>query len=216
VQKVTAIDVRAVTRVLGGRPVLRGVSARFEGGTTTFVEGPNGAGKSTLLAVLGTALRPTLGSVVYEPIGDDPAGIRGELGWVTHEGRLYGELSGRENLELTAKLHGVDVGAAYAEVRERLALGDFEDQPVITLSRGQRQRVALARALVNAPSVILLDEPLTGLDAESGARVAALLCEERDRGHVVVVVSHTPGFPERIGGRRLRLERGRVVVNEAV
>ena len=212
--KIEAIDVRAVTRVFGGRPVLKGVTTRFERGTVTVVEGPNGAGKSTLLAVIGGLLAPTAGLVDYRPFGPAPDLIRGELGFLGHDGRVYRELSGRENIELAARLHGVDVGTAYDRIAERLALSDFAHQPVSTLSRGQRQRVALARALVHAPSLILLDEPLTGLDAETATRVAELLVAERALGHICIVVSHTDGFVERVGARRIRIERGRVTRDE--
>ncbi|HEX3597732.1 MAG TPA: ABC transporter ATP-binding protein [Polyangiaceae bacterium] len=214
--RIDAVDVRGVTRAFGGRPVLRGVTTRFERGTVTFVEGPNGAGKSTLLGVLGTALSPTSGTVRFEPIGDSVEDVRRELGWLSHEGRMYRELTGRENIELAARLQGVASTSAFAGVSSRLGLDDFADQPVATLSRGQRQRVALARALVHEPSLLLLDEPLTGLDVESADRLAKVISEERTRGSIVIVVSHTTGFPERIGGRRIRLERGRIVKDIAV
>jgi heme exporter protein A len=124
---------------------------------------------------------------------------------------MYRELTGRENVELAARLHGEDLRPAFEVVSGRLGLAEFADQPVATLSRGQRQRVALARVLVHRPSLLLLDEPLTGLDVESANRLAAVIAEERGNGTIVVVVSHTEGFPERVGGRRLRLERGRIV-----
>lgn len=214
--RIEAVDVRGVSRAFGGRPVLRGVTTRFERGTVTFVEGPNGAGKSTLLGVIGTTLVPTSGSVRYEPVGDSVAEVRRELGWLSHDGRIYRELTGRENIELTARLHGEDPKEAFNAVGRRLGVDEFADQPVATLSRGQRQRVALARVLVHRPSLLLLDEPLTGLDVDSANRLATVIAEERSSGTIVVVVSHTEGFPERVGGRRLRLERGRIVRDAAV
>jgi heme exporter protein A len=216
VPRIEAVDVRSVTRSFGGRPVLRGVTTRFERGTVTFVEGPNGAGKSTFLGILGTMLSPTSGTVRFEPLSDSLGDVRRELGWLAHEGRMYRELTGRENVELAARLHGVPTAEAFAVVAARLGLDEFADQPVATLSRGQRQRVALARALVHGPSLVLLDEPLTGLDMESADRLARVIVEERDRGSIVIVVSHTAGFPERVGGRRIRLERGRLVRDEPV
>jgi heme exporter protein A len=192
------------------------VTTRFARGTITFVEGPNGAGKSTLLGVLGTAIAPTSGTVTYAPLGGSPEEVRAELGWVAHDSRAYRELSGRENVALSARLRGVDPDAGFARVSERLGLEDFADQPVQTLSRGQKQRVAIARAVVHEPSLLLLDEPLTGLDTETAERVARWLEAERERGAIVIVVSHVAGFPERVGGRRLRLERGRIVLDAGV
>jgi heme exporter protein A len=211
VPRIEAVDVRSVTRAFGGRPVLRGLTTRFERGTVTFVEGPNGAGKSTLLGVIGTMLPPTSGSVRFEPLGDAVEAIRRELGWLAHDGRMYRELTARENVELAARLHGVAPAEAFTTVARRLGLDEFADQPVATLSRGQRQRVALGRVLVHHPSLLLLDEPLTGLDTDSAERLATVIAEERTAGSIVVVVSHTAGFPERVGGRRIRLERGRIV-----
>jgi ABC-type multidrug transport system ATPase subunit len=210
VPKVESIEVRGVTRVFSGKTVLRGVSTRFDAGTITIIEGPNGAGKSTLLGVLGTTLAPTAGVVVYAPLGEEPEAVRAELGWVAHESRAYRDLTARENVRLSAELRGVDARAAFARLEEPLGLREFADQVFGTLSRGQRQRVALARALVHEPSVILLDEPLTGLDAESCERVAHLFEAERARGAILIVVNHVAGFAERMRARRLRLERGRI------
>jgi ABC-type multidrug transport system ATPase subunit len=190
--------------------VLRGVSARFEQGTITFIEGPNGAGKSTLLAIMAAGLEPTAGSVSYAPLGGSRSLVRAELGWLAHESRAYRDLTTRENVELAARLHGIDPDLGFSRASEALGLGPFSEQAFGTLSRGQRQRVALARVLVHTPSLLLLDEPLTGLDSESMERVAALLIRERERGSVVIVVSHVEGFPERVNGRRLRLEAGRI------
>jgi heme exporter protein A len=216
VARVESIDVRGVTRIFSGRTVLRGVSTRFEAGTITFIEGANGAGKSTLLGILGTILAPTSGVVTYAPFGEDPEAVRAELGWVAHESRAYRDLTARENIHLAAALRGVDCATSFERLAAPLGLRDFADQAFGTLSRGQRQRVALARALVHEPSLILLDEPLTGLDAESCERVAVLFEAERARGAIVIIVNHVAGFAERMGARRLRLERGRLSADAAV
>jgi heme exporter protein A len=207
---VERIEVRAVTCILGGRTVLRRVSARFDRGTITFVEGSNGAGKSTLLGVIGTLLRPTSGFVAYEPLPESPEDIRSQLGWLGHDARVYRDLTSRENVDLAARLSGIDPVKGWARVASRLGIEALADQAVATLSRGQKQRVALARALVHEPSLVLLDEPATGLDVDGSERVERLLVEERDRGAIVIVVSHAAGAAERVSGRRLKLDRGRL------
>ncbi len=210
VSGVTRISVQKVTRLFGATAALRGVTCEFVPGTITFVQGPNGAGKSTLMSIVGTVLRPTAGKVVYEPFGTSTRQARHHIGWVAHDSHCYRDLTGRENVALAAQLYGCTDADAIAQSCERVGAGRFWDQPVGTLSRGQRQRIALARALVHSPSILLLDEPLTGLDAATTERFDQVLLEERDRGRIVVVISHRDGWAERTGGRVLRIEAGRV------
>jgi heme exporter protein A len=207
---VKRIVVDRVTRLFGATAALRGISCSFEAGTLTFVQGPNGAGKSTLLAILATVLRPSSGQVRYEPYGSRDAARR-QIGWVAHDSHCYRELSGRENVELSAQLYGVrEVAAAAERACTLVGAQRFWAQPVSTLSRGQKQRVALARALVHSPSVLLLDEPLTGLDPAAIDGFDQVLQSERDRGTVVIVVNHREGWAERLGGRQLNIENGRL------
>lgn len=209
---VSRIEVRGVTRRFGATLALRQVSAAFEAGSLTFLEGPNGAGKSTLLAIIGTVLRPSSGSVWYEPFGDDPALARRYIGWVAHESHCYRELSGRRNIELVAQIHGLpDPEPQVERVIARVGAAAFANRPVGTLSRGQRQRIALARALVHDPTVLLLDEPWTGLDVASAEKLEAVIREEVARGSLVVAVTHGAGTAERLGARRVRIEGGKVV-----
>jgi heme exporter protein A len=211
VQPIERIVVDSVTRTFGAVAALRAVSLELRAGEIVMLQGANGAGKSTLLAVLATVLRPTLGRVVYEPLGEDHELVRRELGWVAHESLCYRELSGRENVELAARIYGVDPRAGWERTSERVQARGFGDRPVGKLSRGQRQRIALARALVHEPSVLLLDEPWTGLDRASSALLEQALVAERDRGTLVVVSSHATEQAERLGARRVELAAGRIV-----
>lgn len=211
---VERVSVQRVTRLYGATAALRGVSCEFTRGTMTFVQGPNGAGKSTLLNIVGTVLRPTSGQVVYEPLGSGEA-ARPYMGWVGHEAHCYPELTGRENVELAAEIYGVGERARIMAVCEQVGANAFFDQPVGTLSRGQKQRIALARALVHRPSVLLLDEPLSGLDRDAVRRFDEVLRAERERGAIVVVVSHQQGWAERLGARQIYMQRGRIDAVEA-
>jgi len=207
---ISSIELRNVTRLFGAQVALRAVDVDFAPGPLTFVQGHNGAGKSTLMAVVGTVLKPTKGRVTYAPHGSSRLEARRHIGWVAHESHCYSELSGRENVELAARIYGLDPTAAWREACERVQAERFGNQPVATLSRGQRQRIALARALVHKPSVLLLDEPLTGLDLASVERMERILIEERDRGTIVIVISHTAGMAERLEGRRIYMHQGRI------
>jgi heme exporter protein A len=204
------VETRGIRRNFGVVPVLRGVDARFESGTISLIEGANGAGKTTLLSIIGTTLAPSAGHVWYEPYGRDRVAVRRELGWVSHESQCYADLTARENVEFAARLRGLDGRVAWESQVDRFGLTGLEARRMGELSRGQRQRVALARALAHRPSLLLLDEPWTGLEVKLATRLEEILEEERARGAIVIVVSHDPGVAERLNARRVRLERGRV------
>jgi ABC-type multidrug transport system ATPase subunit len=210
VPRIDRIVVDQVTRTFGAVAALRGVNLELSAGQICMLEGENGAGKSTLLSVLATVLKPTLGRVIYEPIGEELEQVRPELGWVSHESLCYRELTGRENVELAGRAYGVVDPTAWERARDRVDARAFADRPVRLLSRGQRQRIALARALVHAPSVLLLDEPWAGLDTKSSDLLERALIAERDNGTLVVVSSHAPDQAERLGARRIRLTAGRI------
>jgi ABC-type multidrug transport system ATPase subunit len=207
---ISRIEVQSVTRLFGANIALRSVDVDFAPGPITFVQGPNGAGKSTLMSIVGTILKPSKGKVIYAPYGGSRELARRHIGWVAHDSHCYAELTGRENVELAARLYGLDPKPAWQQVCARVQAQRFGDQAVGTLSRGQRQRIALARALVHTPSVLLLDEPLTGLDHASVERMETILVEERERGTIVIVISHTQGMAERMQGRRIYMQQGRI------
>lgn len=205
------IEARGLTKLFGPTPALRGARLDVRAGEITLLTGPNGAGKSTLLSILGTQLRPSRGTVSYlDESGQQLSRreVRARLGWVSHASHCYAELTGRQNVELVAELQGAPAHA-YERVAERVGLGKFALRPLSTLSRGQTQRVALARALVHEPELLLLDEPWTGLDEASSRILERVVFEEREAGHVLVVVSHEPGLATRLGAREVRVEEGR-------
>jgi ABC-type multidrug transport system ATPase subunit len=202
--------VHGVTRRFGSHWVLRGVEARFDEGSLTVVEGANGAGKSTFMGVVGGLIRPTEGSVTWEPEGVPVDRCRGSIGWVGHDSCSYRDLTVEENVMLAGTLNGVKGEVARACL-ERVGAAPFGKQRVATLSRGQKQRVALARGIVHRPSLLLLDEPFTGLDARGSEMLEAVLLQERARGAIVVVVSHDHTLAGRLQASLLRMNRGRLV-----
>jgi heme exporter protein A len=171
----------------GGQMVaLDDVSFSLTAGQTLVVFGPNGAGKTTLLKVVAGLIRPQSGSVRV-------AGGRRSIGWIGHQSHLYGHLTVRENLLFWASLYGVPAGRRgprTREVLERLGIADRAEQPVESLSRGLVQRAAIAKALIHDPSVLLLDEPFTGLDLAAAAEFRALLGELHGAGRVLVLATH--------------------------
>src|SRR5256712_11751218 len=142
------------------------ISFTVQPGQTLAIFGPNGAGKTTLLKVLAGLIQPQRGRA-------EVAGGRRAIGWIGHQPQLYAPLTVRENLRFWASLYGVSVPG---ELLSRLGLEEHADRPVRALSRGLVQRVAIARALLHDPTVLLLDEPFTGLDrvaAEALSRLPA-------------------------------------------
>jgi heme exporter protein A len=207
----SAVELRAVTKAYGPVRALVGVSCRFEASKVTVVRGPNGSGKSTLLSLVGTLTRASSGVVDHGALGRRRSDVRRQLGWVGHDSLCYPDLSGRQNIELAARLQGCQVSRAYERAAARFDIAAFGGRPVRTYSRGQRQRIALARALVHEPMLLLLDEPTTGLDPASAEKLTAIVKEEARRGATVVVVTHDLGFAAALEADVVALERGRRV-----
>lgn len=175
------------------RPVhaLRGLDLTVRRGEIHGLVGPNGAGKSTAFKILLGLLRPTrgTGSLLGRPLGDREA--RRQLGFLPELPSYYPHLTVAELLRLARALSGVHPhDQADARLLEELGLGALAARPVRRLSKGQLQRVGLAQALVHEPELIVLDEPMSGLDPIGRALVKDRLRSERERGRTVLLSSH--------------------------
>ena len=166
-----------------------------------------------MLALLATLMRPAEGRIRYGEIETDVnrAGIRARIGVLGHDLFLYPELSARENLMLFAGLYGAADRAAAADAAlGHAGLSARGDDPVASLSRGMRQRVALERALIQAPRLVLLDEPFTGLDDASAAALVTRLRQLRDSGAIVVLATHDLDVAEGLLNDAIFLRDGRL------
>ena len=205
-----SVSIRGVSKTFGSVRAVVSASAEFAAARVSVIVGSNGSGKTTLLHIVGALARPTAGEVLHGGRALSSAQVRERLGWVGHDTMCYGDLSGWENIALAAQLRGLDAASSCEAARARFGLGSFADRPVRTLSRGQRQRVALARALVHAPSLVLLDEPTTGLDADGVSALAGVVRGEAQRGATVVVVTHDPAFAADVADARFAMAKGRL------
>lgn len=207
------VEAKGLVKLYGPTRALSGVSARFVAGRVTAVEGPNGSGKSTLLSLLSLMARPTRGCLLFGKYDSAKYPVlRGQIGVLAHAAMVYPELTGVENLNFVASLYGVaNPDRTIAELRERFELGRFAERPTQTYSRGQLQRVALARAVLHRPQLLLLDEPSTGLDVSSTERLCQAIAVERERGAIVVLVTHDPALSEQLADGYVKLVRGRLL-----
>jgi heme exporter protein A len=208
------LRVEGVVKGYGGPPVLRGVDLALEEGEGLSLLGPNGAGKSTLLRVLAGLHKPQAGAVFlmgerFE--GDDPEHRR-RIGFVSHESLLYAGLSARENLRFTGALFGLpSLDARIEEVLAQVGLEWVGPRPVRHYSRGMTQRLTLARALLHRPRLLLLDEPMTGLDPAGIRSLEELLVAFRDEGGGILMTTHDLAHVEPVATRIAFLKAGRVV-----
>ncbi len=188
------VQVKKLTKRYGNERALGGVSLELTAGSMTALLGHNGAGKTTLLGIVSTLVRPTDGAVSYRAKGSEVVGedVRREIGMLAHSSLCYGELTAHENLELVAGLYAVDGSRdAIRAVLDRVGLDSkARDREARTYSRGMLQRLALARALLTRPSLLLLDEPFTGLDRDGAMALGEELGSLRKEGAIVVIVTH--------------------------
>ena len=195
-----AIELTDVGRAYGDRIALQGVTLGLEAGETLAVFGSNGAGKTTLLRILATLLRPHRGEarVLGRELPREGWAVRGKLGFLGHAPLLYRDLTARENLRFHARLHGVPT-ARIEELLDAVGMRVRADDPVHTYSRGMVQRTAVCRAVLHAPELLLLDEPLAGLDPGAAEAVAAADLDRHARGDLARRRVRPRG-----GGRRAR------------
>ncbi|RME35047.1 MAG: heme ABC exporter ATP-binding protein CcmA, partial [Thermoflexia bacterium] len=211
------IEVRSLTRTFGPHVALAGVDLTVEAGEYVTLVGPNGAGKTTLLRILATLIRPTSGTVRIAGMDVACAGpeIRRYIGFLSHRTLLYEDLTAEQNLRFYARLYGIpDASARMDELLQRVGLADRRHDLVRTFSRGMQQRLAVARALIHCPSILLLDEPYTGLDPDAAGALRSLLDELSAEGHTILLTTHDL---ERVSprSRALILHQGRVVYDSA-
>ena len=199
------LSVRDLTKAFtsGSRTltVLDGVSFSVETGATCAIVGPSGSGKTTLLGLCAGLDRPTRGTVHLAGVDlgplseDERAALRAQsVGFVFQNFRLLATLTAAENVAIPLELRG-ERGAheAALDLLDRVGLSDRAGHYPTQLSGGEQQRVALARAFAGRPSLLFADEPTGNLDAETGARVEALLFDlNREAGTALVVVTHDP------------------------
>ena len=201
----SALEIRGLVKSFD-RPAVDGLDLTVRTGEFYTLLGPNGAGKTTTLRMVAGLLRPDKGTIHIAGIDAlvDPVAAKHILAWVSDEPMIYDKLTPYEYLEFVAGLWGLDPALAEARAQELigwLGLGPHAHERCEGFSKGMRQKVALAGALVHDPQVIILDEPLTGLDAGSARQVKTVLRERVAAGGTVIMTTHILEVAERMADR---------------
>jgi ABC-2 type transport system ATP-binding protein len=210
-----ALEIRGLRKSFG-RPAVDGLDLCVRRGEFYMLLGPNGAGKTTTLRMVTGLLKPDEGSISIFGIDAlaDPVAAKQIVGWLSDEPMIYDKLTPTEYLEFVSGLWNVETGIAEARARELLRwldLEKFAGERCEHFSRGMRQKVALAGALVHEPKLIILDEPLTGLDAGSARLVKSVLADRVARGSTVIMTTHILEIAERMADRIGVISGGRLI-----
>ena len=209
-----AIKIERLTKSFGTRLALRGIDLTISHGESVVILGPNGAGKTTLIKILATIMNPSSGKVVIDGLDSksDTEEIRSRIGVVSHQTFLYGNLTTYENLEFYSRMYGVPRRKERIyEVADMVGMTSRLYDRVSTLSRGMQQRVSIARSILHKPTIILLDEPETGLDQAAIPLLWEKLPAESGEKRTIILTTHNLERGFELGDHLLILDRGKIV-----
>lgn len=207
------IEIRGLVKSFGHKAVLRGIDLEVTDGQFLTLVGPNGAGKTTLIRILATLSKATAGTVLIDgfDLADDSVDIRRHTGLVSHQTLLYGDLTPDENLRFYGRMYDVpDLEDRIGVVLRQVGLEGRRHDPVRTFSRGMQQRLSIARAILHQPSILLLDEPDTGLDQHAAEMLHELLASVGTEGRTVLMTTHNLERGLSMGDRVAILAGGRI------
>jgi ABC-2 type transport system ATP-binding protein len=212
----TMLEARDLMKTYTSVPAVAGVSFTIRPGEILGYLGPNGAGKSTTVKMLTGLIEPTAGKVLFngEDIRKDIIGYKRRFGYVPEEQNLYGHLTGHEYLEMTGCLRGIPEDVLRHRMNGLLELFSMKQHRhavISTYSKGMRQKILIISALLDDPDLLILDEPLSGLDVSSVLIFRKLLRKMADCGKTIFYCSHVLEVVEKVCSHVLILRRGAVV-----
>jgi ABC-2 type transport system ATP-binding protein len=218
---VPLIDFQNITVQRGENVVLDGVTLSIAQGEHIAILGPNGSGKSTTVKMLAGLLQPTFGQILWNgsDIRLDLIAFKRRLGYVPEEAFVYPHLTGLEYLELIGRLRQLPermVSRKANEMLRLLWLHEYRYTPISSYSKGMKQRVLIAGALLHDPDVLILDEPLSGLDIASAMMLHELVAELARHGKTILYISHVLEVTEKVCSRVIMLYQGKIVANDEV
>lgn len=214
---VPAIELAGVTKRFGHLTAVDNVSLRVAQGEFLSIFGPNGAGKTTLIKMIAGLTRATSGQTLVNGrhVSDHDGQARRDIGLISHQTFTYGQLTAMENLMFFARLYGVaDPAARCKALLDEVGLAKRSNEPVRSFSRGMIQRLSIVRALVHEPSILLLDEPFTGLDQHAAETLKRQLLRLRDQRRTLVMITHNLEQGVALGTRVALQVAGGIVLDQ--
>jgi len=210
------IELVSLTKVFGNLTAVDHVSLVVPPGEFFAFIGPNGAGKTTTIKMIAGLLKPTAGRVVLcgRDVQKDYLAAKSILSYVPDQPYLYDKLTGREFLHFVGRMYGMPKDTIRRRVQELVAtfeLGEFLDELGDTYSHGMKQRVVLSAALLHEPKVIVVDEPLVGLDPKGANVLKRVLKDQSERGTCIFMSTHTLSLAEEVADRVGIIHKGRIV-----
>jgi ABC-2 type transport system ATP-binding protein len=215
------LEARALTKYYSAIPAVRGVSFTLRAGGVLGLLGPNGSGKSTTVGILAGLLEASGGAVLLDgqDIREDPLAYKARVGYVPEEAVLYTYLTGPEYLSLIGQLRGVAPARLQARIDGFMSLFHLTDDvhaPLSAYSKGMRQKILIAAALLHDPSIVILDEPNSGLDVTTTLVLRSLVQALAAEGRMIIYSSHVLESVERIATDVIILNDGRVIAHDSV
>ena len=215
------LEIRNLTKYYRNIPVVSDVSFSVRPGEVTGYLGPNGSGKSTTVKIITALIEPSGGKVFLDgkDIRSDLMAFKRRLGYVPEEAILYSYMTGLEYLQLMGCLRGMpvaEVDRKANELLELLSLSAHRHAPISAYSKGMKQRVLIASALLHDPDVLILDEPLSGIDVTSALLFKHLLNELARQGKMILYISHVLEVVEKVCAQVVIIYRGRIMAADSV
>jgi ABC-2 type transport system ATP-binding protein len=212
------ITTENLSRSYGQKPALIGLDLTVEPGEILGFLGPNGAGKSTTVKILTGMIRPDAGRALVAgfDVVEQPMEVKKRIGYVPETATVYDGLTGSEYLELVACLYHLDSKTAATrrgELLELFGLTSAEGQRMSEYSKGMRQKVAIIAALMHRPDVLIMDEPLDGLDANTAMVIKELLKQMAGQGKTILFCSHILEVVDRMCSKIVIIDKGRLVAS---
>jgi ABC-2 type transport system ATP-binding protein len=215
------LELRGITKRFSGIPVVKDISFSVRPGEVLGYLGPNGAGKTTTIRMLAGLLDPSRGDILFEgrSIKGDLRAYKRRLGYIPEQSEIYPHLSAYDYLRMVGRLRGLAEASLEGRILSFLSVFDLDQDmhwPIASFSKGMRQKVLIAAALLHDPDVLLLDEPLSGLDVTTGLVMRDIIRRLAAGTKIIVYSSHVLEVTEKICTKVIILHKGEIVANDSV